>query len=181
LFRLLRLARGGAGWGAGLVLLGLWATVSGAEPSDGPPEWGPEALTLSGITFTASGGSAAEFTVWAEQAHVDPGGEELWLEQVGLTIHASAQREAVEIRCVEGHFRMKTESFRLQGNVRGRIGAERIFHAEWVAYDESKDVLYSGAPVEVREAGAIYHGGGFRYRVADGVLELVSGVEVYKE
>ena len=164
-----------------MVLLGLWATVSGAESLAGPPEWGPEALTLNGITFTASGGSAAEFTVWAERARVDPGAEELWLEQVGLTIHPSMQRDAVEIRCIEGHFQMKTESFRLQGNVRGRIGADRIFYAQWVAYDEGEDVLYSEAPVEVREAGAIYRGGGFRYQVADGVLELVSGVEVYKE
>lgn len=178
---MLRSRRGRAGWGAVLALLGLCASVGVADPLSGAPEWGPEALTLNGITFTASGGSAAEFTVWAERAHVDASAEELWLEQVGLTIHPSPQREAVEIRCVEGHFQMKTESFRLQGNVRGRIGADRIFHAEWVAYDEGQDVLYSGAPVEVREAGALYRGGGFRYQVADGVLELISGVEVFKE
>ncbi|MEE3326223.1 MAG: LPS export ABC transporter periplasmic protein LptC [Myxococcota bacterium] len=145
------------------------------------PDWGPEALTLNGITFTASGGSAADFTVWAERAQVDPSSEELWLEQVGLTIHASTQREAVEIRCVEGHFLMKTESFRLQGNVRGRIGVDRIFRAQWVAYDEQNELLYSEAPVEVEEAGSVYRGGGFRYAVADGILELVSGVQVFKE
>ena len=181
MFQELRLRRGVMGLGAGLLLLGLSVTSGRAEPLNGPPEWGPEALTLSGITFTASGGSAAEFTIWAERAHVDPAAEELWLEQVGLTIHASSKREAVEIRCAEGHFQMKTDAFRLQGDVRGRIGTERIFHADWVAYDESEDVLYSGAPVEVQESGAIYRGGGFRYQVSSGVLELVSGVEVYRE
>ena len=58
-----------------------------------------------------------------------PGGQELWLEQVGLTIHASAGREAVELRCAEGYFEMESESFRLRGEVRGRIGAEQVFYA----------------------------------------------------
>lgn len=145
------------------------------------PDWGRDFLTLEGLTFTSSGGSGASFTVWAERAHLDPDGQELWLEQVGLTIHASSGREAVELRCVEGFFELESESFRLRGNVRGRIGAEQIFRGQWVAYDEARDLLYSDAPVEVEEGGALYQGGGFRYRVADGVLELVSGVQVFKQ
>jgi hypothetical protein len=76
---------------------------------------------------------------------------------------------------------MKNESFRLRGKVRGRIGAEQVFRGQWVAYDEARDLLYSDASVEMEESGSLYQGGGFRYRVADGVLELVSGVQVFKQ
>ena len=181
MFRVLRSLCDSRSWFLALALLGLGGSLSEAESLAVRPEWGPETLTLNGITFTASGGPAAGFTVWAERAYVDPGSEELWLEQVGLTIHGSSEREAVEIRCAEGRFEVKTEAFRLQGRVRGRIGTDRIFRAQWVAYDEDADVLYSNAPVEVEEAGSTYRGGGFRYQVADGVLELVSGVQVEKQ
>ena len=145
------------------------------------PDLERDFLTLEGVTFTSSGGNGAGFTVWAERAHLDPESQELWLEQVGLTIHASAGREAVELRSAEGYFEMKNESFRLRGKVRGRIGAEQVFRGQWVAYDEARDLLYSDASVEMEESGSLYQGGGFRYRVADGVLELVSGVQVFKQ
>lgn len=133
------------------------------------------------MTFTSTGGDAADFTLWADRAQMDVREGEIWLEQVNLTIHGEPGRPAVELRCEEGHFELDTEAFRLSGDVRGRMGLERRFRGDWVAFDEERGILYSDAPVVVEDEGSIYRGGGFRYEVDEGRLELVEGVQVFRE
>ena len=159
----------------------LLSCALGLPGSADPTQNDAPALSVSGLTFTATGNEEADFTLWADRATMDGRAKHIWLEQVNLTVHADGDRPAVELRCSEGYFEVDSEAFRLVGDVRGQMGSGRRFWADWVAYDEEQGILYSDAPVVFEEKESAYRGGGFRYNVAEDRLELVDGVQVLRE
>ena len=160
-----------------VTLAAVAAPFFGRASTDEPPK---STLVLGGLVFTSTGGNAADFTLWADHATIDMSSERLRLEQVGLRIRPQHGRPHVDLRCREGFLEVKTHSFRLQGDVRGRIGDGRTVQADWVAYDEIEGVLYSETSVLVEDQTSVYRGGGFRYLISEGALELFSGVQVLR-
>jgi LPS export ABC transporter protein LptC len=183
-----------------LVMLVLLAatTASQAQPSAQPPTQLPmqlpmqpptqpptqpagEAIEIQGMTFVASEGMRNELVLWAEVARVDGNHQVMRMEQVHLTVAAGSDLPAIEIRCEKGHVDLGSNDFVLEGQVRGRTGDGQRFEADWVAYRESEQLLYSDAPVQMFDRQGSYFGGGFRYRLDGRSLRLLDGAYIVRE
>lgn len=138
-------------------------------------------IDVAGVTFVSSRASANEFVLWAENAHVDSDGRAVELEQIQLSVAGDEQRLGLELRCKRGRIELETSDFRLEGEVTGRIANGQRFEAVWVGYDDSEALLYSDAPVVIRERGGVYRGGGFRYDMKRRRFRLLAGTSVVRQ
>lgn len=166
------------------VLLALATTApSGAEPPK--LDWLEgdlgQVLHVLGMTFVASEASANEILLRAERARFYPEHEVADLEQVEVEVAAEGDRVGFEMRCDRGQLNVATKDFLAEGHVVGTIEGGRQFEALWVAYDESKGILYTDEPVLIVDQGGRYRGGGFRYYVNEQRFRLQGGATVIQE
>lgn len=138
-------------------------------------------IEISGMTFVASRNSRNEVVVWAEKARVDMVSQTAHLEQIHVSFSSEGSRLEVELRCATGDLDLATNAFRLEGNVEGRTRDGWRFEAEWIAYDDATSLLYSDAPVVIRERGGLYEGGGLRYELTTRRLRLLRGARVVRQ
>lgn len=161
-----------------------WVALTVFYSSAGPdPVFASESETpivMRGVTFVSSGGTAGEVVVWADEARLDASGKRAFLKWVHLTVRPDGDGSEIEIRCLRGEIELETQALRLEGEVRGRTPEGQGFEVDWLEYDEAAGVLYSDAPVIMRDDAGWYRGGAFRYALEERRFELLSGVQVYR-
>jgi LPS export ABC transporter protein LptC len=135
-------------------------------------------LWLSGMTFVGADRGTNDVVLEAERASFDPGASIAMLETVQM--HADDQKgsQALDMTCQRARLDLRTNSFRAEGDVRGRTGDGRRFTTSWVEYDDRTGRLSTDAPVVIEDASGTYRGGGFRFDVRTQRLRLVRGAQV---
>ncbi len=171
------MSRSGVAHAAVLLATLLVSPVAAAET---PP------LHLEGITFVASEGRDAGLVLRAERARFELDLDKVFLEQVHATLAEPNEEEAgasqrVEIYCDRGELDLESYDFYAEGNVTGRTDAGRRFSAPWVRFEQETGLLYTEAPVVIREDSGTYRGGGFRYLVRENRFRLIGGASVVQE
>ena len=143
-------------------------------------------LILEGMTFVASSEESSELVLRAEKARFELDDDMAYLERVHATLiergeEKSESAQDLDLRCDRGELDLETNDFLAQGNVSGRTEAGREFSAEWVRYEHKAGLLYTDAPVVIREGLGTFRGGGFRYYVRDHRFRLLGGASVVQE
>lgn len=169
-----------------LVIAGLWAASPGLVRAAAPNlgwlegELG-QVLNVRGMTLVVTEGASNEIVLRAEIARVYPDREVADLERVTVEVAPGGDRVGFEMRCDRGRLNISTQSFVAEGHVVGTIEGNRQFEALWVAYDETKGVLYTDEPVLIVDEGGRYQGGGFRYFVNEQRFRLQGGATVVQD
>jgi LPS export ABC transporter protein LptC len=158
-----------------LSLLGAWWL---GAPGDASADRSRDEILISGMTFVSSESAGRHWVVWAEQTRFETGSEVALLD--GVTIRFSDPGEQIDltIRCSRARFVVDSESFRLDGDVRGEDSGGRRFVTDWLEFDGASRVLSTSAPVELIDAGSEYRGGGMRYDVETRRLLLSDGASM---
>jgi len=138
-------------------------------------------LSLRGMTFVASEGSANEIVLHAENAQFYPDHDVADLETVNVEVAPGGGRTGFEMQCEKGRLNLESQDFVAEGNVVGTIEGGRRFEALWVAYNEQDGVLYTDEPVLITDQNGSYRGGGFRYFVDQQRFKLMGGATIVQE
>ena len=138
-------------------------------------------LDLSMMTFVASQGEESEVTVLAEQAHFDTAHDVASLMEVRATVSGGGDDVYFEMTCDRGELDVATNDFLAEGSVEGSLGSGMKFFVDWVRYDHEKALLYTDAPVVIKEQVGTYRGGGFRYDVQKRRFRLLGGASMVQE
>jgi len=164
----LKRASGSAAAFAAALALG-WATSAGASDSE---------IQVDGMTFVASRDDVSEVVVHARSARFHTQTEIAELKHVRTTVASGGDRLGFEMECERGELDLDTNDFLAEGNVEGRTDGGREFFADWVRYDHAAGVLFTDAPVLIRDGTGTYRGGGFRYHVEERRFRLLGGARV---
>jgi LPS export ABC transporter protein LptC len=135
-------------------------------------------LRVSGMTFVGSRGDVSEFVVRAAQGVFVPETRIAHLSEVEVVSEDGIQGRDFEVRCDRGELDVETNDFFAEGNVRGTTGDGRRYTAPWVRYEHERALLYSDAPVVVRDRTGTFRGDGFRYFVKEERFRLLGNVSL---
>ncbi len=150
------------------------AEESEVEEAQAPPDHA--GVQLSGMTFVSSQNGVSEVIVRAAEAYIDPEKNVVFLRGMDVTTTSSAEGEVeFKMRCDEGELDLESNDFIARGNVRGRTIDGRRFRTEWARYEEDRALVFTDAPVVLKEDGGTLRGGGFEYWVTEGRLLLKGG------
>lgn len=168
-------------WTRGALCLSLFAAGSIGAPPDASAERGRDEILISDMTFVSSESGGRQWVVWAERTRFETGSEVAHLDGVTIRFNDPDEQVDLTIHCARARFVVDSESFRLDGNVRGEDSGGRRFVTDWLEFDGPRRVLSTTAPVELIEAGSEYRGGGMRYDVGARRLLLVEGASMRRE
>jgi LPS export ABC transporter protein LptC len=138
-------------------------------------------LRLTGMTYVGSRGGHDEFVLRAERADFKPETQRAQLEQVHVVATGADAEQSFDVRCAHGELDVESNDFLAQGDVRGSTGDGRSYQADWVRYDHERALLYTDAPVVVRDDTGVFRGDGFRYHVKERRFRLLGNVSVVQE
>ena len=82
------------------------------------------------------------------------------------------------MRSDRAQLNLETNDFSAEGNVEGDTEGGEHYAAPWVRYDESEDLLYTDAPVQMVGTAGSFSGDGFRYTLAERRFRLIGNVRV---
>jgi LPS export ABC transporter protein LptC len=138
----------------------------------------PQTLDLTELTYVDSQGARTGVVLSAEEARVLPQRDQVLLGRVGLRLATADSKGQLELRCDHGELDLGNGSFVGIGTVRGRTPDGRRFETERMHYDHEAGLVTTDAPVVIRDAGGTLRGGGFRYHVREGRMQLLGGATV---
>lgn len=169
-----------AGLAVALVGLALGSQAGGAEPAaEAGPFGALEAeVIVTGMTFVASRGSVSEFALQAERGVFVPDTRIAHLTQMNVVGQEGSAGEDFAVRCDRGELDVETNNFFAEGNVEGTAADGREYAAPWVRYQHDKALLYTDAPVVMRDATGTFRGDGFRYFVRERRFRLLGNVSL---
>ena len=158
----------------------LWSVTAVGSTAAAPV--GPSAsLALTPMTYVASRGAANELVLEADHAAYRPGSSLVKLRGVRVSVAASAEQVGFEMTCERGELDLDASDFRALGSVRGRTRDGREIATEELHYEHAEGLVAADTPVEIRDSGGVYSGGGFRYHVRDGRFQLVGGAKLVQQ
>jgi len=160
--------RGCAAVAAGAVLWLFSAQAALAAPG----------LKVTGMTFVGSRGDLSELVVRAEKALFYPDTSRADLFDVQASVSDKERGESFHMTCDEAELNVETNNFRATGHVEGQTGDGQRYQAPWVGYEHAKSMLYTDAPVVVRDKQGLFRGDGFRYFIDERRFELLGNVSV---
>ena len=166
--RSVRFSRGCAFVAAGVAVLFL--NVGGAQAAPG--------LKVTGMTFVGSRGELSELVVRAEQALFFPDTSRADLVDVRASVSDAEKGESFKMTCDTAELNVETNDFKALGNVEGVTGDGQQYSAPWVSYEHERSMLYTDAPVVVRDEHGLFRGDGFRYFIDERRFELLGNVSV---
>ena len=135
-------------------------------------------LKVTGMTFVGSRGDLSELVVRAEQALFYPDTSQADLVTVQASVSDGIRGENFKMTCDTAELNVETNDFKALGNVEGVTGDGQSYSAPWVRYEHEKSMLYTDAPVEVRDKHGLFRGDGFRYYLDERRFELLGNVSV---
>jgi LPS export ABC transporter protein LptC len=138
-------------------------------------------LRVTGMTFVGTRGDASEFVLRADRAHFQPDSSKARLEDVRVVGTHPDESRSFEVACQRGELDIETNDFLAEGNVHGSTGDGRNYRAPWVRYDHEEALLYTDAPVEMRDRTGTFRGDGFRYQIEERRFKLLGNVSVVQE
>lgn len=138
----------------------------------------PETLDLTKLTYTDSHRGRSGVILEADDARVLPRREQVLMQTVGLRLATADAKGELRLSCQHGELDLGTGSFVGVGKVRGQTPDGRRFETERLRYDHEAGLVTTDAPVVIRDGGGTLRGGGFRYRVREGRLQLLGGASV---
>jgi LPS export ABC transporter protein LptC len=138
-------------------------------------------LRLTGMTYVGSRGASDEFVLRAERAAFRPETQRAELEQMEVVATDADAERSFDVRCARGELDVETNDFLAEGDVRGSTGDGRHYRADWVRYDHERALLYTDAPVVMRDDTGTFRGDGFRYYVKERRFRLLGNVSVVQE
>ena len=175
-------------WGVGVATAG-WLAVLGVpaahanEVRDATEVLArlDAALRVTGMTYVGSRGELREFVLRAEQASFQPETRRAALEGVRVVATDEDDSRNFEVTCRRGELDIETNDFLAEGDVRGTTGDGRSYRAPWVRYDNAAGLLFTDAPVVMRDATGTFRGDGFRYHVKERRFRLLGNVSVVQD
>jgi LPS export ABC transporter protein LptC len=163
---------GARGCALAAAALGVWALAAGAARAD--------TIDVEGMTFVSGDASGRHLVVRADRARIDPRSEVAQLERVEVHVRDADPAVDWTLRCQTARIELRTEGFRLDGDVRGVDAEGRRFSTAWLEYDPVADALRTTSPVTVVDGPAEYRGGALEYDVAARRLRLLNGATVVR-
>ena len=158
------------------VALGLLVLALGA-----PSRAASDVLHLAGMTFVGSRGSANALVLEAEHARLRTEDRVAFLERVKVQAAETDVAGSFRMTCDEAELDLETSSFLAKGNVRGLTGDGRQFQTTWARFDQEQSVVWSDAPVTIRDGEAHFEGGGFRYHLRERRMVLSGGARLVQD
>ncbi len=138
---------------------------------------GESQLEISGLTFVGSRGDGGELVLRATRAVLMPDTQEADLFDVRAEV-THAQGSSFKMRCKKAQLNLATNDFSAEGDVVGVTDAGERYSAPWVRYSEQDDLLYTDAPVSMRNENGHFSGDGFRYQITERRFRLIGNVRV---
>jgi LPS export ABC transporter protein LptC len=163
-----RFKRGCAAVAAGVAVL--LAAAGGANAAPG--------LKVTGMTFVGSRGELSELVVRAEEALFYPDTSRADLVRVRASVSDAEKGQSFKMTCDTAELNVETNDFKALGNVEGVTGDGQQYRAPWVRYEHEQSMLYTDAPVVVRDKHGLFRGDGFRYFIDERRFELLGNVSV---
>lgn len=159
---------------AGLVLCGP------AVASDTAQELSalPADVRVTGLRFVASRDGKPEFSLEADHGLFVPHTSIAHLTQMRVVGADGVAADDFAVRCDQGEFDVETNDFYAEGNVEGTAADGREYNAPWVRYDYDEALLFTDAPVVMRDATGTFRGDGFRYYVRERRFRLLGNVSL---
>lgn len=152
------------------------AAEAGSATEPGPPV--ASDVMVTGMTFVTSRGEASELVLRAREGRFRPETNVAELAGVIATAVDGERGRNFEVRCERGELDLDSNDFLAEGDVRGLTSEGQTYTAPWVRYDHEKGLLYTDAPVVMRDATGTFRGDGFRYQVGGRRFELLGNVRV---
>jgi len=166
-------------WRRGAVALVLCACL-GAPVAAGA-ERARESIEIAGMTFVSADPTGRRWAVWADHARYAAGDDIADLTGVTIRFQDGDDRVQLTVRCVTARVAISSESFRLDGEVRGVDATGRHFATDWLEFDGATGVLSTSAAVELNDDDAAYRAGGLRYEVETRRLLLLDGAWMQRQ
>jgi LPS export ABC transporter protein LptC len=161
------------------AVLGVCAFVSlGADAAQKDPS---AVLRVTGMTFVGSRGSLNELVLHAQRAELRPETQLAVLEDVKVSAQGEGSKRSFDVSCERGELDVEKNDFFAEGNVHGTTGQGQRYQTAWVRYDHAKGLLYTDAPVEMKDASGSFRGDGFRYDTRKRSFRLLGNVRVVQK
>lgn len=169
---------------ASALTLGLLALPVAVRAADGMSE-AAEALErldaevrFTEMTYVGSRDDRSGFVLRAHEASFRPDTKLAMLEDVRVEASHPDESRSFDVRCERGELDVETNNFYAYGDVRGTTGDGRSYSAPWVRYDHGQALLYTDAPVVMRDERGTFRGDGFRYMLKERRFKLLGNVRV---
>jgi LPS export ABC transporter protein LptC len=172
---------------AGLALLaGL--TLAFVVPSHAAPEASPVRTTrvpgveaevhVTDMTLVVSRQGQRDLVLEARRATLRPETNTAELFDAKVRSADGPRGRQFDVYCDRGELDLESNDFHAEGNVHGSTAEGQRYAAPWVRYETARGLLYTDAPVVLRDGGGTYRGDGFRYHVNEQRFELLGNVSV---
>ena len=157
---------------AGLALAALWPGSAFSMSAEGT------SLKVTGMTFVGSRTGVREMVLRSEEAWLHPGQDQALLSVVEAEVTDPDDGRQFSMTCARVDLDIASNDFLAEGDVRGNTSDGQHYRTEWVRYRHEEGLLYTDAPVEVRDARGSFRGDGFRYHVDERRFQLIGNVRV---
>ncbi len=165
-----------------LVVVGFAAASGASEPeaaASGPRVPGVESeVYVSGMTFVASRPDERDLVLEARRATLRPESNVAELFDAKARVTEGPRGRAFDVYCDRGELDLTSNDFLAEGNVHGSSAEGQRYAAPWVRYETARGLLYTDAPVVLRDGAGTFRGDGFRYHVSERRFELLGNVSV---
>jgi LPS export ABC transporter protein LptC len=138
-------------------------------------------LRVTGMTFVGSRGSVNEMVLHAQRAELHPETNLAVLEDVRVSAQDEGSKRSFDVSCERGELDVEKNDFFAEGNVHGTTGQGQRYQTAWVRYDHAKGLLYTDAPVEMKDDSGSFRGDGFRYDTRKRSFRLLGNVRVVQK
>ena len=138
-------------------------------------------LRVTGMTFVGSRGSVNEMVLHAQRAELRPETNVAVLEDVRISAQDEGSKRSFDVSCERGELNVEKNDFFAEGDVHGTTGQGQRYRTAWVRYDHAKGLLYTDAPVEMKDSSGSFRGDGFRYDTRKRSFRLLGNVRVVQK
>jgi LPS export ABC transporter protein LptC len=135
-------------------------------------------VQVTGMTLVVSRQGQRDLVLEARRATLRPETNKALLFDAQMRTAEGPRGRQFDVYCDRGELDLESNDFLAEGNVHGRTGEGQRYEAPWVRYETARGLLYTDAPVVLRDGGGTYRGDGFRYHVNEQRFELLGNVSV---
>jgi len=165
------------GYPAALAFALLASGAAGPVPAQAAAE--ATSLEVQGMTFVGSRAGVREVVLRSRTARLRPENQVAELNDVSATVtEDEASGRSFTMTCARVELDIARSDFLAEGDVRGETADGQRYSAPWVRYAHDEGLLFTDAPVEMKDTRGSFRGDGFRYHVHERRFELLGNVRV---